>query len=98
MFTRYYFFDDVDVDSYASLVKESTYKSLSISDVFGAQKHLSSEQFYSLSNMLKKYTTLFDGILKVYPHYLIHLDVIPNAIPWLLQAYYPVAHIHLEVF
>jgi hypothetical protein len=46
---------------------------------------------------LNKHTTLFDGTLKVYLHRLVHLDVIPNAIPRHLQAY-PVIHIHLEVF
>ena len=30
------FFDDVDVDSYASIIKESTYKSVSIADVIAA--------------------------------------------------------------
>ena len=34
---------------------------------------------------------------KVYPHQLVHLDTIPNAVPHHLRAY-PVAHIHLEVF
>jgi hypothetical protein len=26
--------------------------------------------------------TLLGGTLKVYPHHLVDLDVIPNAIPW----------------
>jgi hypothetical protein len=93
------FFDDVDVDvdSYASLIKESTFKSVSISDIVGAQMHLLSEEYHSLSNILNKHTTLFDGPLKLYPHCLVHVDMIPNAIPWRLQTY-PVAHIHLEVF
>ena len=47
--------------------------------------------------MLEKHLTLFDGILKVYPHHLVHLDIAPNAIPKHLRAY-PVAHIHLDVF
>ena len=47
--------------------------------------------------MLTKHVTLFDGILKVYPYCLIHLDIIPNAIPCHLHAY-PVAHLHLDVF
>ena len=47
--------------------------------------------------MLSKHTTLFDGILKVYPHRLVHIDTIPNAIPCHLRAY-PVARIHLDVF
>jgi Reverse transcriptase (RNA-dependent DNA polymerase) len=34
---------------------------------------------------------------KVYPHRLIHLDIIPNAVLRHLRAY-PVAHIHLDVF
>ena len=91
------FFDDVDVDSYASIIKESTYKSVSIADVIATQSHLLSEQAQLLSKMLEKHTTLFDGILKVYPHHLVHLDIAPNAIPKHLRAY-PVAHIHLDVF
>ena len=75
------FFDDVDVDSYASIIKESKYKSVSISDVITAQSHLLPEQAQLLSKMLEKHTTLFDGILKVYPHHLVHMDVAPNAIP-----------------
>ena len=50
-----------------------------------------------LSKMLNKHTILFDGILKVYPHRLVHLDIVQNATPQHLRAY-PVAHIHLEVF
>ena len=91
------FFDGVDVDSYTLLIKESTYKSVSISDVVGAQTHLSLEECHSLSNMMNTHTALFDSTHKVYLHCLVNLDVIPNAIPWHLQAY-PVAHIHLEVF
>ena len=46
--------------------------------------------------MLNKHTILFDGMLKVYPHQLIHLDTIPNATPRHLRAYL-VAHAHLDV-
>ena len=90
------FFDGVDVDSYTLLIKESTYKSESISNIVGAQTHLLSEECHALSNIFNNHTTLFDGILKVYPHHLVHLDVLPNAIPRHLQAY-PVAYLHLEV-
>ena len=91
------FFDDVEVDSFASLIKEYKYKSISISDVINTQLHLSSDQCTPLSTMLAKHVTLFDGILKVHPHRLIHLDIIPNAVPRHLHAY-PVAHMHLNVF
>jgi hypothetical protein len=72
---------DVDVDSYASLNKKSTHKSVSISDAVGIQTHLSSNECHSLSKV-NKHMTLLDGIPKVYPHCLVHLDVIPYAIPW----------------
>ena len=91
------FVDDVEVNSFVSLFKESKYKSISISDVVNSQPHLSSDQCTILSTMLAKHVSLFDGILKVYPHCLIHLDIIPNAVPRHLRAY-PVAHMHLNVF
>ena len=47
--------------------------------------------------MLFRSTILFDGILKVYPHQLVHLDILPNVTPCHLRAY-PVANIHLHVF
>jgi hypothetical protein len=90
-------FDDIEVDSFASLIKESKYKSISISDAINAQSHLTSDQCATLSTMLAKHVTLFDGILKVYPNCLIHLDIIPNAVPYHLHAY-SVAHMHLDVF
>ena len=47
--------------------------------------------------MISKHTDLFDGILKVYPHQLVHLDIIPNSTPCHLHCH-PMAHIHLDVF
>ena len=91
------FSDDVEVDSFTSTITKSTYHPVSISTIVDTQKHLSVEDREILSTMLSKHTVLFDGILKVYPHQLVHLDTIPNAVPHHLRAY-PVAHIHLEVF
>ena len=90
-------FDDIEVNSFASHIKECKYKSISISDVVNAQSHLTSDQCATLSTMLAKHDTLFDGILKVYPQHLIHLDISLHAIPCHLCAY-PVAHMHLDVF
>ena len=53
----------VDVDSYASLMNESTYKSASISGEVSAQTYLSLEDCHALNNILDKYCALFDGIL-----------------------------------
>jgi hypothetical protein len=91
------FFDDVEVDSFASTITKSTYHPVNISTIIDKQTHLSVEDRDTLSIMLNKHTTLFDGILKVYPHRLVHLDVIQNVTPRHLRAY-PVAHIHLDVF
>ena len=91
------FFDDVEVDSFASTITKSSYKPTSISMIVDTQKHLSMENKQMLSKMLNKHTILFDGILKVYPHRLVHLDIVQNATPQHLRAY-PVAHLHLEVF
>ena len=91
------FFDDVEVDSFALAITKSKYHPVNISTIIDTQTHLSVEDRNTLSVMLSKHTTSFDGILKVYPHRLVHLDVIQNATPRHLCAY-PVAHIHLDVF
>ena len=91
------FFDDVEVDLFASTITKSSYQLTSISTIVDTQKHLSVENRQILSNMFNKHTILFNGILKVYPHRLVHMDVVQNATPRHLCAY-PVAHIHLEVF
>ena len=47
--------------------------------------------------MLNKHAVLFDSILKAYPHWLVHLDILPNVLlPCHLRAN-PVAYIHLDV-
>ena len=91
------FIDDIDVDSFASTITKFTYQPISISTIVDTQTQLTVEYRNKLSIMLNKPTVLFDGILKVYPHQLIHLDTIPKATPRHLCAY-PVAHSHLEVF
>jgi hypothetical protein len=91
------FSNDVEVDSFASAFTKSMYHPVSISTIVDTQTHLSVEDREILSTMLSKHTILFDGILKVYPHRLVHLNIIPNVTPCHLRAY-PVAHIHLDVF
>jgi hypothetical protein len=88
------FLDNVEVNSFASTITKSPYCPVSISTIVDTQTHLSVEDRKILSTMLNKHTILFDGILKVYPHRLVHLDIIPNATPCHLRAY-PAAHIHL---
>ena len=75
------FLDNQEVDSYASTITKSTYHPVSISTIVDTQKYLSVEDREILSTMLNKHTFLFDGILKVYSHQLVHLDIIPNETP-----------------
>ena len=91
------FVDDMKVDLFALKITKSKYESISISTIVNAQKHLSVEDRNTLSIMLNIHTVLFDDILKVYLHRLVHLDIIQNATPHHLHAY-PVAHTHVEVF
>ena len=90
------FSDDVEVDSFTSIITQSMYHPVSISTIVDAQTHLSVEDREILFTMLNRHTVLFDGILKVYPHWLVHLDTIPNVRPHHLCAYVrysKVAHI-----
>ena len=59
------FFIDVKEDSFALTITKSTYHPVNISAIIDKQTHLSVEDRNTLSIMLNKYTTLFDGILKV---------------------------------
>ena len=68
---------------------------VSIFDVVGAQWYQSSDLHSSLSSMLIKHTTIIAGI-QAFPHCLIHVNVLPDAVSCHLHAY-PVAYIHLEV-
>ena len=91
------FSDNVEVDSFTSTITKSMYHPVSISTIVDTQTHHSVEGRKKISVMLNKHRVLFDGILKVYPHQLVHLDIIPNATPFHLHAY-PMANIHLDVF
>ena len=91
------FLDNAEVDSFALTITKSMYHPVSISAIIDTQTYLFIEDRNTLSVMLSKHTTLFDGILKVYPHSLVHLDIQPNVTPWHLCAC-PVAYIHLHVF
>ena len=90
-------FENDDFDSYATTITMAKYKATSIIDIVQKQLHLSSQNSNQLFSVLKQHSRLFDGVLKVYRHRLIHLDLLPNDIPTHQHAY-SVAHVHLEVF
>ena len=71
------FLDNVEVDSFASTITKSSYHPVSTSNIVDTPKHLPVEDREIISSMLNKYTVLFEGILKVNPHQLVHLDIIP---------------------
>ena len=90
-------FENDDFDLYATAITMANYKATSILDIVQKQLHLSLQNRDQLFSVLNRHSRLFDGVLKVYPHRLIHLDLLQNAIPTHQRAY-SVAHVHLEVF
>ena len=66
------FLDNIEVDSFASTITKSTYLPVFISTIVDTKKFLSVEDREILSTLSSKHTILFDGILKVYPHQLVH--------------------------
>ena len=70
---------------------------MNVNNVSSQQKHLTIDQQRELGKVLGKYTKLFDGTLRVYPHRKIHIDVEDNAVPKYSRPY-AVANIHLDAF
>ena len=55
------------------------------------------DQQRELERVIEKYTRLFNGTLRVYPHREFHIEVEDNAVPKHSRPY-AVANIHLEAF
>ena len=90
-------FENDDFDVYATAITISNYKATSIIDIVQKQLHLSLQNPNQLFLVLSRHSRLFNSVLKVFPCRLIHLDLLPNAIPTHQHAY-SVAHVHLEDF
>ena len=84
-------------DDFITEIKPANYRKVDIKEVIDKCDHLRPYQKQQLENLLCKYTRLFDGTLKVYPHEKVHLDVDPQAKPVFRRAY-PVPHLHRDVF
>ena len=59
--------------------------------------HLDHDQQCQLAHLLTKFSTLFNGELKVYPHQKLHLEVDPSVRPFISQAY-PIPKSQLQIF
>ena len=59
--------------------------------------HLDNDQQCLLADLLAKFTTLFNGELKVYPHQKLHLEVDPSVRPFVSRAY-PIPKSQLQIF
>ena len=66
-------FDHDDFDSYATVITMAEYKATSIFYIVQKQLHLSSQNHDQLFSVLNRHSHLFDGVLKVCPHRLMHL-------------------------
>ena len=59
--------------------------------------HLDHDQQRQLTNLLAKFSTLFNSKLKVYPHQKLHLEVDPSVCPFVSHAY-PIPKSQLQIF
>ena len=55
------------------------------------------DQQRQLAHLLAKFSTLFNGELKVYPHQNLHLEVDPSVCPFVSRAY-PIPKSQLQIF
>ena len=79
------------------LIQESKYTKVDLEYVGAQQKHLSPQQQADLAALLHKFPELFNGQLGHYPHWKIHLELLPEAEP-VCRCSYVVAHAHCIVF
>jgi len=68
-------------------LKPALYEPTTAEEVVALQHHLTLEQQQKLANVLRKYSKLFDGTLRVYPHKKVHLEIDPDAKPIHAKAY-----------
>ena len=59
--------------------------------------HLDHDQQCQLADLLAKFSTLFNGKLKVYPHQKLHLEVDPSVRPFVSRTY-PIPKTQLQIF
>ena len=78
-------------------ILDAKYEAVDPVNVAQQQLHLSPQQRNDLANLLGKFTTLFNGQLRRYPHRKVHLELVDNARP-VHQRPYPVPHANLEAF
>ena len=70
--------DEVEDDSF---ILDAKYEATTATEVASQQNHLTSKQKQQLTAALADAQTLFDGKLGHYKDSLIHLDIMPNAVP-----------------
>ena len=78
-------------------ILDAKYEKVEISDVIAQQHHLSQHQKNLLQNVLKNYSTFFDGGLGKYKQSKVHIGLDPTVPPKLLKPY-PIPTIHLPTF
>jgi transposase InsO family protein len=80
-----------------SSILAADYKPVDIQTVVSNCTHLSQQQQHALFEVLKNFSELFNGKLKVYPDETIHLDIDHSVRPHRCRAY-PIPHSQLKRF
>jgi hypothetical protein len=85
------------LDLYATEILDTRYKWTDVQDVMEGQTHLTTCQKCDLLDILQCHQKLFDGMLGIYPHKMVHIEIEPGAKPVHMQPY-PVPRIQLSTF
>ena len=78
-------------------ILESKYDEHHFRDIAEQQQHLPPDKRKRLASVLSKYTKLFNGKLRAYPNYKVHLERAKDCKPFSTRPY-PVAQAHMDVF
>jgi hypothetical protein len=82
---------------YATEILDAKYEKVGVDEVINQLNHLNLEQKKDLRKVLMEHTKPFSRTLGVYPHRILHINLVPRAIAKHARPY-PVPVIHLSAF
>jgi hypothetical protein len=85
------------LECFATEILDAKYEKTDVAEVVKGLTHLNAHQKADLLQVLQEKDKMFDGILGVYPHKKVHIDIDPNAKP-VHSRPYPIPQIHLKTF
>ena len=90
-------FGDDFMESLATTILDATYNKVDLDKVICDQKHSTKKQQRELKKVIVKFKKLFNRTLGMYPHMMVLIELLADAVTKHLQPY-AVPQVHLEVF